>query len=384
MKYIVTDFYNEFVCIGGQCIDNCCKEWEIAIEEDTYRKYASLEEPLRSWICDHIGEEEQEGQEKCRKIVLNSDGRCPFLNRQNLCDIYSLVSPDAMSSVCQTYPRRIRQYYDVFMGTLMLSCPEAARMIIEKKEPIQFNFLEDQAEYIAENADWTLYNELINGLVIATGILQDRDLPLWQRFLLMFIEADIIQEHIERQDISTLRRKLECLREEEYRKRIFAGCQTNPPEVRKWRFIYSLFETVNLQIRNLSEEKKKTLEKFQYIAPDDEQTYQMCNRKFKKLELDIEYENIAVQCVYEYFIDALNGKSLYINMMKMYVLLILIRTIEVLDYHMKGELTVGDRAAVIAKVSKIMEHSGRLEDLAENIVYNNDKTKIHQMAYIFD
>ena len=54
MKYIFTDFYKDFYCIGDKCSDTCCVGWSIMIDEDTYRFYTRLEEPYRSEICGNI------------------------------------------------------------------------------------------------------------------------------------------------------------------------------------------------------------------------------------------------------------------------------------------------------------------------------------------
>ena len=90
------------------------------------------------------------GQEKA---TLEADGRYPFLNQQGLCDIYEWIFLNAMSEVCRVYPRRITQYYDLVMRTLSMSCPEVARMI---------------------------------------------------SFQLIWVEAGIVQEHIEKQELAAI------------------------------------------------------------------------------------------------------------------------------------------------------------------------------------
>lgn len=376
MKYITTDIYEDFTCIGGDCLDNCCTGWQISVDKGTYEKYAALEEPLRGRICSHF---EKKGESY--EIILDSDGRCPFLNGQGLCDIYGMLSPGAMGDVCQIYPRKIREYYDVVMFTGMLSCPEVARITIEKREPIAFRFSEDQGGAAVENADWTLYNELINGLVIATEILQDRELLLWQRFQLLLIETDIIQNHMEKQELSSLRESIECLRKREYRREIYAERQIDLREkTGKWKSLYTIFEALGT---SNSACETAVPDSFRLIAKDDEQTYRMWNEEYRKLDLDIEYENLAVQCIFEYYMDALQGKPLYVNVVKMLLFLVLIRTLEVIAYHEKKELTVESRTLIIARVSRIMEHTQRLENIAADIVQNNAREQLFQIVSIF-
>ena len=46
-----------------------------------------------------------------------------------------------MSDTCQTYLRKIVNYYDVILATVSVSCPEAARIVLGKKEPIIFGII---------------------------------------------------------------------------------------------------------------------------------------------------------------------------------------------------------------------------------------------------
>ena len=39
------EYYNKFHCLAGDCPDTCCKDWEVDVDEDTFRR-ESLE---RSW-----------------------------------------------------------------------------------------------------------------------------------------------------------------------------------------------------------------------------------------------------------------------------------------------------------------------------------------------
>ena len=40
MKVLKPFYYDDFKCIAGDCIDNCCHaEWEISIDKRTYKKY---------------------------------------------------------------------------------------------------------------------------------------------------------------------------------------------------------------------------------------------------------------------------------------------------------------------------------------------------------
>ena len=33
MKYLVSDFYSDYECIGGECPETCCGGWNIVIDD---------------------------------------------------------------------------------------------------------------------------------------------------------------------------------------------------------------------------------------------------------------------------------------------------------------------------------------------------------------
>ena len=47
MKVLKPFYYDDFKCIAGDCIDNCCHvEWEISIDKKTYKKFCRLKNVL--------------------------------------------------------------------------------------------------------------------------------------------------------------------------------------------------------------------------------------------------------------------------------------------------------------------------------------------------
>ena len=83
MQEIYPSFYHEFKCIANLCEDSCCKDWDIDIDSDTEEFYktvqGSLGDKMRAMlVTDEYGE----------RVFPCTDGRCPFWNRDMLCDIY--------------------------------------------------------------------------------------------------------------------------------------------------------------------------------------------------------------------------------------------------------------------------------------------------------
>ncbi|MFW5672498.1 MAG: flagellar protein FliB, partial [Acetivibrio ethanolgignens] len=46
MKMLMPFYYQEFKCIGEKCPDSCCKGWRITVDEDSWRRYQTLEGDL--------------------------------------------------------------------------------------------------------------------------------------------------------------------------------------------------------------------------------------------------------------------------------------------------------------------------------------------------
>ena len=138
MKTMVPYYYKDFKCIASKCTDTCCAGWEIIIDDETYKHYKNVSgefgERLKSNL--KLYEDDEPG------FVLQNNN-CPFLNKNNLCDIYTELGEDSLCYTCKTYPRIIEEYGSLREIGISLSCPEAARLILQDSKPVTFEFSED-------------------------------------------------------------------------------------------------------------------------------------------------------------------------------------------------------------------------------------------------
>lgn len=100
MKTAYHEFYKDFKCIADKCPDSCCKEWDVVVDDDSYIKYKNADgafgEKLRSVMTiDADGD---------RIFTLNNN-RCPFWNKDMLCDIYINMGENALCETCKRFPR---------------------------------------------------------------------------------------------------------------------------------------------------------------------------------------------------------------------------------------------------------------------------------------
>ncbi|MBQ4549737.1 MAG: flagellin lysine-N-methylase [Oscillospiraceae bacterium] len=125
MELIYPSYYKAFSCIASACPDSCCHEWEVQVDAESAERYRSMEgelgDALRSYLYDEDGE----------TYLRNEHGRCPMWRADGLCRIQVERGHDELCTVCQQFPRLRHDYGDFLELGLELSCPEAARLILE-------------------------------------------------------------------------------------------------------------------------------------------------------------------------------------------------------------------------------------------------------------
>lgn len=381
MKYLFTDFYTDFSCVGGACPDTCCAGWDIFVDESTYGIYASLPEPNKSSICGQIEEVNKSPAAKYQ-FRMKKDGRCPFLNDENLCDIYIQVSPNAMCQTCKTFPRKIVNYYDVIWATVSAACPEVARILLSKKEPIVFGYNEDSIIAETVSGDWILYNELINGLVLSTDILQDRTFPFWHRVHMVMNLTGVIQSCIEEGKLQGLREEIACLKTEEFRKQYIKvhGLREMRAD-NAGQTIYALLKEIDNMSASLGE-KRAPLQKYKALETMGTEGYKKWRENFLPVENEVELENLAVSFVFEYYMNALKGHSLMANIVKMVLLLLEIRIGEIVEYNKQDGLPEEEKVLIVSKICRCMENTELLDIVAKRMTENNSSEQLLELAYL--
>lgn len=366
MKYLFTDIYLDFNCIGSKCVNTCCAGWTITVDNKTYKMYEKLECKQKDWILNNINYNNNGFYE----ITKKEDGRCPFLNECNLCDIILTLSDEYISDTCKTYPRRMDVYNDMVIGTVVMSCPEVTRLIIEKKEAMQFIFHEDDIKN-GEEYSWNLYNQLINGLVTAVDILQDKKLLLEEKYLLLLLMLEEMQVKIDQEQIDNISYIIKKYKNKNERitivnrlKNIFSM------EIDSWKIMQ---ENLFLLIKY----KRESNEKITAYTKDalsilTEKKYKEWKKKYKELQLQSEYEKIAIHIIIEYYMDALKGKSLFHVMIKLFLFHLYIEFFQLYIYNITGNLSKEDRIYIIVSISRMFEHSYFLEELTKSY-FNHSK-----------
>ncbi len=125
MKLRYPSYFHQFSCIAAACPDSCCKEWDVLVDREAAAIYRALPgdlgEDLRRCLYQEDGE----------WYFSITEGRCPMWRRDGLCRIQAQLGHDALCKTCRDFPRLTHDYGDFVERGLELSCPEAAKFILQ-------------------------------------------------------------------------------------------------------------------------------------------------------------------------------------------------------------------------------------------------------------
>ncbi len=173
MKEIFPSYYPEFRCIAGACRHSCCIGWEIDIDEETLSGYDDPAFPLYDRLQKNID------RAKIPHFCLTEGERCPFLNKDGLCDIIIYRGEESLCQICDDHPRFRNFFSDRTETGLGLCCEAAAELILFQSEPVfwteeetaeeTFPLTEEEKEFLS------LRDEIYQ-------LLQNRSVPIEKRF----------------------------------------------------------------------------------------------------------------------------------------------------------------------------------------------------------
>ena len=172
------DFYDQFKCIASRCTDTCCVGWEIDIDEatlDAYRKVAGA-------FGDRLRANIEDGHFK----LLPHDC-CPFLDKDNLCEVYQNLGEDALCDICTEHPRFVEVYGDIMERGLGLCCEEAARLLLEGDGPLTFTSEEcNEPEDELDDDDRDVRDQVLGEREWMFETLADQGSPFAERLYKVF------------------------------------------------------------------------------------------------------------------------------------------------------------------------------------------------------
>lgn len=188
MKQYFPEYYRAFQCIAGACPDSCCKEWTVDVDDTSAAYYRSLEgalgDRLRSVLQDT----------KDGTIMEIEDGRCPMWRQDGLCRIHAELGHDALCKTCREFPRLRHDYGDFVELGLELSCPAAAKLILNGGAMLS----EDVSGGEEPEYDPEVMAILKESRQQALAVLEDYPLP--QALAVILLYAHDVQAQIDGED----------------------------------------------------------------------------------------------------------------------------------------------------------------------------------------
>jgi lysine-N-methylase len=182
--------YSEgFRCIGPECEDTCCAGWAVQIDQATYEKYQTIPTgSLRTLIdASVLPVTEDPSPAHFASVRLLPSQECPFHTAERLCQIQVEHGEGFLSKTCTNYPRVEHTIDELQEKALMLSCPEAARIVLNNRELLAAKAKRTYHLTWDDNAtgaaDMRFYFWPIREFAI--GLLRNRAYPLWQRMFLL-------------------------------------------------------------------------------------------------------------------------------------------------------------------------------------------------------
>ena len=380
MKIRVPEYFKDFKCIASKCEDTCCAGWGIVIDDATYDRYKNVQgefgDRLRSEIVHEAGE----------NIFVLKGNNCPFLNEEKTCDIYINIGEENLCYTCQQYPRYTEEFGSLREVGISLSCPEAARIMLNNSKKVEFELSENNevvSSYNDINAQ--LFIELLQSRKIVMDIIQDRTIDLRKRAVVALLFVDEIQEKIDESEIKEIKSVREKYLDKGFLEELINELEEyKDNEGAKYDNMHEYFKVFK-DLKHITPDDPLGLNdtlRYFWQTDEDEELYIIKHRQFEEYYKDklYKFENILVYFVFRYFMKAVFDYDILAKIKTALVSYMIIRELAVVRYIENNEFTDEDMVDIAHTYSKDIEHlEENIEALAE-LFETNDVFDIEEMV----
>lgn len=389
MKVRVPHYYDTFVCTGSKCPDTCCVGWMIEIDDESYERFMKMDNEFGERIRANIIE-----REDGRFFALNENGRCAFLNEDNLCEMVIKLGENSLCSLCDNYPRVGVEYGNLREMGLSLSCPEVSKLVLSSAKPIRFGewYQKEECNGVDYSAD-PLFETLSDARDVLFGILQNRELTISDRASLYVMYAAAIQNVLDLEAtpdvmIDEMEIIIERFSDEEYLNKalnaiVGADFDETAAYSRRIFEIVAGLEIINDKWCGIFSVAKKMLETC------DVAQYQKLHYDFAEYYKDSEYvfEHLIVYYVYRYFLKMIFDGDVFSKAVMSVVAAVVIRELDVAIWQQNGgNLSLEDQINIFYLYSKEIEHCEENMAKLADVIWEEDifqpKSVIDNMANI--
>lgn len=372
MKLRVPHYYKDFVCIASKCKDNCCiGGWEIDIDDETANYYLNLEGEFGDILRASIGRTD----EYCFKL---KDGKCPFLDNENLCEIYKNLGEDKMGVVCTQFPRFTEYYGSIKETGIGLACEEAERIIFTDRKPFSMDIEDiDEEEVIDTEYDNVLANYLFKVRDLLFKMIDNESISLHNKMIYMIEIGKHIQDLVNENNTEEIQNIINLLQQNNYealqldKQNINIDENSSMYEVESILNAYSELEILNEQWQYYLDDMYDMLHS-EDMSPAD---YSVLVKEFTEYIKDrnYEYSNMLKYFVFRYFMKAAYDHDVFGKLQLSVTNYFVIRDMDIVKWLKNNrEFSFEDRIEIVHIFSREVEYSeDNLEVLAEEFIFDD-------------
>ncbi len=358
MKNLVMGEFADFECIGDRCPDTCCAGWKVSIDHESAERYLAEDGEFGDRLRDSIHTDEKGNH----AFVMTKEMRCPFLNKENLCQIYRTLGPDALCRTCQDFPRITYSAGDILFMALSISCPEAGRMILEKKEKAQYIFFEKNEYIMGEDTDWDKFNTAIRTYTTIQSVLQERQFYLRERLastlVYVFQTNELSAAGCETDTLTQL-----FMDPDQYASVVASVLSPSRNMASKFKFIRLLLNIVlkKSPVKSLFDELQNAVS---FVSDTDGNVIELWENGFEEFDRnvdEVEQEQLLVYLLFRHFMENYQKRTVWDSVALMVIFYSVYRSLTVLHYLSSNEFPDFNwRTLTVARISRLFEHSNEV------------------------
>lgn len=369
MKLRKPSYYDRFHCIGSACSDTCCANWEIEVDEESAGRYAALTGVIGERMKHNLVIEENEAY-----FAMNETRRCPFLNRENLCDLILECGEEILCDICREHPRHYEWFGDYTEVGLGLCCEEAERLLLTQEEPLTFQVEESEGETEAEIEDQTedqssYINLFLKARETAYSIVQNREMKVEDRLILLLQYGEELQESLDLDELDAMEQSAAIYQNQasalaawKQMLRICGEPERSDAGMKAWQQIFEIYSGLEA----LNPDWKSQMVQIAEQLPAMMERRESWKNSYGQAERD--YENLTVYFLYRYFMEALFDGDILGKIKFAVISILVIYGMDLMAYEQKRdvpgensgkpepEFELTEQLAVIRRYSKEVEY----------------------------
>ena len=376
IKLRTPGYYKNFHCISSECKDNCCVGgWQIDIDEETAEYYSTVNGDFGKKLRDNI-----DYDNLCFKL---KDGKCPFLDNNNLCGIYKELGEEHIGIVCDQFPRFTEYFGNVKERGIGLACEEAAKIILTDRS--NFSYSEtDTDEDVFDDSEFD--SSLADMLMLLRDefmyVIEKTDYTFNQKMIIIINIVADFQNHINKLYKKIKQHDFNSCFISDFRQISFNELEQNMASVwyayleletlgDEWPdFTDKIMDFLHPENSNASENNEHESRKIQYNQAFEEYTKYL-NSYYA--ENTAELENILKYYIFRYLLKASYDHDLFGKIQLAAANIAILRDMEIYRFIQNGnKFSSDDRMDIIHIFSREVEYSeDNLETLAEEFIFDD-------------